>query len=234
MTELLTMVQERADEFNTHYAFAVSLQNGFFAGEPIGSTRLSVQHLLTMNSGLIVHLYNVVEAVMSHATKIVESAFGTVPPKAWSDNARREWLREHGVARVEGNADTRLKQVESFSRRLLAERPLGSQPIRKPSGSWSDKNIGIFASRLGVNLPIQPDLYKKLAKRDSLGERGPLAFLADRRNDLAHGRRTFEGGAKDLTLALIREIADVALEYMTLVATSFQAYVDQRQFMAVT
>jgi hypothetical protein len=235
MTVLSTMLQERKEEFDTHYALAVSLEDNIFGGEnvSIGSTRLSVRHLLTMKSGLIVHLYNVLEAVMSQATQMVGSAFGTVPPKNWSENARREWLREHGVARVEGGADARLRAVERFSINLLADGPLGPQAIRKPSGTWTDGSIGLFAERLGVQLAIQPDLYRKLAAKDYLAEKSPLAFLADRRNALAHGHRTFEDGASDLTLAQIREIADVTLEYLELVATSFQDYVDQKHFVAV-
>jgi hypothetical protein len=234
MTALLTMLRERAEEFDTHHALAVSLEDKIFGGEDvsIGSTRLSVRHLLTMKSGLLVHLYNVLESVMSQTTKVVGSAFGTVPPKTWSYAARREWLREHGVARVEGGADTRLRQIESCSIDLLADAPLGPQVIRKPAGSWTDKSIGLFAERLGVRLQIEPDLYRKLAQKDYLGEKGPLVFLADRRNDLAHGHRTFEDGGRDLTLAQIREIADVALEFMELVVTSFQTYVDQKQFVA--
>ena len=234
MTALLTMLRERAEEFDTHYVLAVSLEDKVFGGEnvSIGSTRLSVRHLRTMKSGLIVHLYNVLEAVMSQATKMVGSAFGTVPPRVWSEDARREWLREHGVARIKGGAETRLKQIEAFSINLLTDGPLGPQMIRKPPGSWTDESIALFAKRLGVELQIEPALYKKLAKKDYFGEKSPLVFLADRRNDLAHGQRTFEDGAKELTLAQVREIADVVLEFMELVATSFQAYVDQKHFVA--
>lgn len=234
MTELLTMLRERAEEFDTHHALAVSLEDQIFGGVDvsIGSTRLSVRHLLTMKSGLIVHLYNVLESVMSQATKVVGNAFGTVPPKTWSEKARREWLREHGVARVEGDAQARLKQIQTLSINLLTDGPLGPQAIRKPPGSWTDKSVGLFAERLGVQLQIEPDLHRRLAKRDDLGEKGPLQFLADRRNALAHGHSTFEDGGKDLTLAQIREIADVTLEFMGLVATSFQTYVDQNHFVA--
>ena len=87
MTELQAILKERAEEFDNHHALAVSLEYQIFVGEDvsIGSTRLSVEHLLTMQSGLIVHLYNVLESVMSQATKLVGNAFGTVPPKTWSE-----------------------------------------------------------------------------------------------------------------------------------------------------
>ena len=93
MTVLLTMLRERAEEFDTHHALAVSLEDKIFGGEnvSIGGTRLSVRHLLTMKSGLIVHLYNILESIMSQATKVVGSAVGTVPPRTWSESARRGW-----------------------------------------------------------------------------------------------------------------------------------------------
>ncbi len=218
-----------------HYTFAVSLQEKIFSGDDVslGSTRLSIRHLLTMQSGLIVHLYNILEALMSRATKMVEEAFGSVPPRTWSIDARREWLREHGVSRIEGGAEeTRLKSFEMFSAKLLTDGPLGPQNIRKPSGTWNDRRIDTFAKRLGVPLQIEPDLYRKMAKKDHLGEKTPVTFLADRRNDLAHGLRSFEEGAKELTLANIREIADVTLEYMEVVVNAFQAYIDQKLFVA--
>lgn len=236
MSVLETMLRDRREEFDAHHALAVSLEDQIFRGEDlsIGSTRLSARHLMTMKSGLIVHLYNVVEAVMTRATKIVGNAFGTVPPKTWSAAARKEWLREHGVARIEGDADTRLRSFQTFSAKLLAEEPLGPQAIRKPPGSWTDKSIGTFCHRLGVGVQIEPDLHRKMAKKDDLGEKTPMAFLADRRNDVSHGHRTFEDGANDLTLGRIREIADTTFEYMELVAIAFQEYVDQKLFVTTS
>src|SRR5271170_6282441 len=113
MTALHSSLDERREEFDTHFAVAVALEGRIFAGDDvsIGETKLSSRHLLTMKSGLIVHLYNIVEATMSAATELVENAVGTVPPRRWSENALREWLRENAVARVDGSEDSRLKSV---------------------------------------------------------------------------------------------------------------------------
>lgn len=236
MTALGTMLRERAEEFDTHFALAVSLEAQILSGDDIalGSLRLSARHLMTMKSGLLVHLYNILEAVMSQATKLVGSAFGDVPPSTWSVHARREWLREHGVARIDGEATRRLEQMERFSSKLLSNEPMGPQALRKPPGTWNDENIGLFAGRLGVELRIQPDLHRKMAEDDQLGEMRPLKFLAERRNDLAHGHRTFEDGCKDLLLSQIRQLADTVIEFMDLVATSFQDYIDQKKFVVAS
>ncbi|MCH9674574.1 MAG: hypothetical protein K0U93_24255 [Gammaproteobacteria bacterium] len=235
MTVLRTSLDQRRDEFDTHYALAVALEDRIFAGETvsIGETQLSARHLLTMKSGLVVHLYNIVEAIMSRAIDQVGDAVGAVRPRDWSASALREWLREYAVARVEGSEDNRLKTVHDMSLRLLGETPLGPQRFKKPTGTWTDKRIATFAKRLGVNFELPEEMWRRIAPKSELGDVSPLEFLADRRNAIAHGRRSFEEGANDLTLVGIRELANVTLDYLELTANAFQAYIDQKHYIVV-
>ncbi|MEI8703504.1 MAE_28990/MAE_18760 family HEPN-like nuclease [Mesorhizobium sp. ISC15] len=235
MTAIRTSIDERREEFDTHYAVAVALEDRIFAGADvsIGETKLSSRHLLTMKSGLIVHLYNIVEATMFRATELVGSAVGTVPPRRWSENALREWLREYAVARVDGGEDSRLTTVHNISLRLLGDAALGPQQLKKPSGTWTDKHIAIFAERLGVEFRLSEAMWRRIAPRPEFRDKSPLEFLADRRNALAHGRRSFEEGANDLTLTQIREIADVTLDYVDEAAAAFQSYVDRSHYLVL-
>lgn len=232
MTSLHTSLEERRDEFDTHYALAVALQNRIFAGESsIGETELSARHLLTLKSGLMVHLYNIVEATMTNISNMVGDAVGSAAPYQWSNEALREWLRENVVSRAEGKEENRLETVHSASRLLLERSPLGPQRIKKPSGSWSDKLVASFAQRLGVDFQLPHSMWRRITPRPEFGEKSPLEFLADRRNAIAHGRRSFEEGAKDLTLDTIREIADVSLDYLQLAIEAFQAHVDDHRHL---
>lgn len=233
MSELATSLNERREEFETHFAMAVALEGRIFAGDDIsiGEIKLSSRHLLTMKSGLLVHLYNIVESTMSRATNLVGGAVGTVPPRQWTEKALREWLRKNAVARIDGSEDARLDTVHSFSMLLIEGKPLGPQELKKPSGTWTDRNIAEFAKRLGVSFPLNEELGKCIAGRPAFGDQSPLEFLADRRNALAHGRRSFEEGARDLTLAQIRELADATLKYLDATVVAFQSYVDQSHFM---
>lgn len=232
MTELRASLDDRREEFDTHYALAVALEDRIFAGDEvsIGETKLSSRHLLTMKSGLIVHLYNVVEATMSRTIKLVGDAVGAVPPRHWSENALREWLRENAV--VDGSEDTRLNTVHTISLRLRGETPLGPQQLKKPPGTWTDKHIATFAERLGVQFDVSEAMRRRIAPKPEFGDRSPLGFLADRRNALAHGRRSFEEGAKDLTLARLRDLADTTLDYLELATVAFQDYVDRKRYIA--
>lgn len=233
MTELLNSLDERRKEFDTHYTLAAALEYRIFAGDDvsIGEMKLSSRHLLTMKSGLIVHLYNIVESTMSRTIELVGDAVGTIPPQRWSENALREWLREYAVARVDGSEDARLKTVHNLSLLLLGQRPLGPQQFRKPSGTWNDKRVEIFAKRLGVDLNLSDEMRRRIAPKPEFRDKSPIQFLADRRNAVAHGRRSFEEGANDLTLAQIGEIADTTLDFLAMVAAAFQNYVDQDHYM---
>lgn len=236
MSELRTSLESRKEEFETHLTLAVALEDRIFAGDDvsIGSTKLSARHLLTMKSGLIVHLYNIVEATMSGTINLVGAAVGGVPSRQWSEKALREWLREHAVARLDGDEDARLATMHSVSLRILSETPVGTDKLKKPSGTWDDKRIAMFAKRLGVDLTMPEAAWRRIAPRPEFNDKSPLGFLAERRNALAHGRRSFETGANDLTLAKIREIADVTLEFLDLTVQRFQNYVDQNAFVAVS
>lgn len=236
MTELLTDLQERKEQFDVHLALAHALEQRMLAAEDasIGSLQLSARHLMTVKSGLIIHLYNVVEATMSGSVKLVGRAVGTVPPRQWAENALREWLREHAVSRVDGAEDKRLETVHKVSRFLLSDEPLGPQDLKKPSGTWTDKHVVMFAKRIGVELVLPQTLKRQMAKRTEFGDKTPLEFLADRRNALAHGRRTFEDGAHDLTLQQIAEIAGVSVRYLEVAVRSFQQYVDSNSFLVAS
>ncbi|WP_426078362.1 MAE_28990/MAE_18760 family HEPN-like nuclease [Janthinobacterium sp. PSPC3-1] len=235
MTTLLTTLSERKDDFNFHLALAQSMEGRILAGEPvsIGETALTARHLLTMKSGLIVHLYNVVEALMSRTLDEVGSAVKSAPPEKWSATTLKEWLRFSAALSLEGTEETRLGVVHSAALKLLKAEPLGNLQFKKPSGTWSDKLIFQFSKRLNVSFDLTPEMAIKIQKSPIYRDKSPLEFLADRRNAIAHGRRSFEDGANDMSLSGIEELANVTLDYMEFAVTAFQKFVDEKHYMAV-
>ncbi len=232
MSALINSLSERREEFDSHYSLAVALQNRLFAGEvSIGETVLSARHLLTLKSGLLVHLYNIVEATMTSISNLISDAVGSATPRRWADNALKEWLREFIVSRTEGSEENKLSTVHAATRQLLQDSPLGPQKMKKPSGTWSDKLIFTFAERLGVEFNLSEAMWRRISPRTEFRDQSPLEFLADRRNAISHGRRTFEQGAVDLTVEAIREIADVTLDYLDLAIVAFQSHVDNNKHL---
>lgn len=235
MTTLVTTLSERREDFGFHLALAKALEGRLLEGDPgsIGEIALSVRHLMTIKSGLIVHLYNIVEALMSRAIDEVGAAVKSAPPEKWSANTIKEWLRFSAAIGLEGNEETRLDVVHQAALKLLKLEPIDRLQFKKPSGTWSDKLILQFASRLKVSFPLNPEIAKKIKKDVKYGDKSPLEFLADRRNAIAHGRRSFEDGAADLSLADIEKLANSTLDYMEFAVSAFQKFVDERSYLAV-
>lgn len=193
----------------------------------LGEISLSSRHINTLKSGLLVHLYNIEEAIMSAAMNLLDAALSSSEPRRWTEPSLREWIRGSVVSRIaESNEGSRLDTVFDSSSQLLGRAVLAPQALRKPSGSWDDKAIATFMKRMDVKIELTSDMWRRIASTPARGDKTPLQFLADRRNMIAHGRRSFEEGANDMGLAEIRELADVVLDYMACVVDAFQAHVD--------
>ena len=158
MTTLLSTLAERKDEFAHHLSLALALESRLFeAGETsIGETALTVRHLMTIKSGLIVHLYNVVEALMSRTMEEVGGAVKISRPDTWSVETLKEWLRFNAQIGLDGNEESRLALVHKAALKLLQIEPLGDLNFKKPSGTWSDKLIFRFSQRLTRGTATRP------------------------------------------------------------------------------
>lgn len=231
MSALVNSLSSRREEFEAHLSLANALEFQVISGDSsIGETTLTARHLLTMKSGLVVHLYNIVEAIMTQTTRMVGRAMGEISPRDWKPNALREWLRKNAPVSIEGTEDSRLEIIHKASQILLTDGALGQQELKKPSGTWSDKIIYRFAQRLDCQFTLPAEMHQRIAASPAYGDQTPLVFLAERRNAIAHGRRSFEEGANDLTLVQIKALSDVTLDYLTFVIAAFEAYVDTKAY----
>lgn len=228
MTSLVTALEERREEFDAHFALAKALEDRMMldAGSLLGSISLSVRHINTIKSGLIIHLYNIEEAIMTQGLSYIGLALGSVEPNRWTSESLREWLREAVVSRLsEGGEDGRLETVFSSATLLLSATHLGPQRLKKPTGSWDDKAIATFLRRLNIRCHMPPAMWQRIRSDPRYGDESPLQFLAERRNAIAHGRRSFEEGASDMQLGDIRTLADTTLDYLSYVATAIQDHI---------
>ena len=130
----------------------------------LGPVSLSVRHINTIKSGLIVHLYNIEEAIMSQGLQYLGDALGLADPRSWTEHSLKEWLRKSVVSRIsEGNEDGRLKTVHQMSALLLSNSVLGPQSLKKPSGTWDDKAIATFIDRMKVRFEMPEEMWRSIA-----------------------------------------------------------------------
>lgn len=67
MTTLQTALEIRREEFDAHFALAHALEDRMMleVDASLGTVTLSARHINTVKSGLVVHLYNIEEAIMN-------------------------------------------------------------------------------------------------------------------------------------------------------------------------
>jgi hypothetical protein len=231
MTTLITSLATRREEFDSHFALARALEDRMMleTDSSLGAVSLSARHINTLKSGLVIHLYNIEEALMTEALLLLGSALGAADPHQWTEHSLREWLRESVVSRItEGGEDGRLDTIVASSTQLLKIAALGPQKLKKPSGSWDDKAIATFMRRVSMSFEMPREMWQRISAQPHYGDETPLQFLANRRNAIAHGRRSFEEGANDIQLSEIRVLADIAFDYLDYVAQAFHKHVDSR------
>jgi len=233
MAALLDSLAERKVEFDSHLAFAKAMEARILDGTSFEIDGLSVtsRELRVIKSGLIIHLYNIVEALMSKAMDEVAFAVQEAPPDQWSLHTLREWLRYSASFDVNGNEESRLDLVNFAARKLLKMDPIDYIKFKKPPGTWSDKVIHNFSTRLNVEFRLNRALAEVIKKDERYGDLTPLEFLARRRNDIAHGSRTFEHGAQDLTLNDILKLAESTVTYMEHAVAAFESFVASKKYL---
>ena len=233
MNEVLSYLNERVKEFHSHLSIARMLELRIDEGIVDGNIRVEVRHVNTVKSGLLIHLYNIVEAVTSRTLQEVGEAVVTEKPNLWTENLLSEWVRSevwNGEDRIGDQAMKRLTQVSS---NLASGELLQAFLIKGEPGSWNDDAIKKVAVRLGCSLSLSPEVSHAAYERKYRNDTTALKYLADKRNAIAHGSSTFEEGANDLSIKELEELSDRILPYLKAVTESYQNFLVNKKYLAI-
>jgi len=233
MNEVLSYLNERVEEFHSHLSIAQMLELRIDEGIVDGNIRVEVRHVNTVKSGLLIHLYNIVEAVTSRTLKEVGEAVVTEKPNLWTENLLSEWVRSevwNGEDRIGDQAMKRLTQVSS---NLASGELLQAFRIKGEPGSWNDEAIKKVAVRLGCSLSLSSEVSRAAYERKYRNDNTALQYLASKRNAIAHGSSTFEEGANDLSIQELEELSDRILPYLKAVTESYQNFLVNKKYLAI-
>lgn len=232
MREVLEYLVEREKEFGRHISVAKMLEGRVdkSRADP-DDPAVEIRHINTLKSGLLIHLYNIVEAVMTRTLTEVGSVIVCERPIKWKEPVLGEWVRAavwSGEGRI-GNAA--LANLINVSKTLVSGDAPSQFIVKGEPGSWDDVSIKKVADRLGCSLDLSADVrraaYEKIYKDESTA----LGYLKGRRNAIAHGAITFEDGAEGKTLDEIQALADRIIPFLKEVTASYQSYLDEKKFL---
>lgn len=233
MNSIFEYLDERAQEFERHHDVALMLEGRIDTAIVDNDIHIEVRHVNTVKSGLIVHLYNIVEAVSTRTLEEVGQRVATESPRQWTDHVLKEWVRSEFWAKDERLGENALKHLTQLSGKLVSGDNTAPFTVKGEPGSWDDIAIKKVASRLGCELIISTPIKRKAYEKVYRNEKTAMQYLALRRNDLAHGNKTFEEGANDLTLADVKALADRILPYLKEVTDSYKNFLDQKYFLKI-
>lgn len=232
MREVLNYFEERESEFGRHLSVARLLEARVDDAVGDEDAQVEVRHINTLKSGLLIHLYNIVEAVTTRTLKVVGRTVVTEKPKLWTEAMLKEWVRAaiwDGEERLGEVAVARLASIGG----VLAS---GDSPeafmVKGEPGSWEDAAIKKVAKRLGCPLKLSRAIKKAAFEPVYLNEMTAMKYLASRRNAIAHGATTFEDGARDHTLDEIAELGGRIFPFLKAVAESYEAFLDAKGYLA--
>ncbi|NKN39701.1 hypothetical protein HFC70_25455 [Agrobacterium sp. a22-2] len=232
MRDVLAYLAERQSEFARHLSVARLLEARVDESVSEADTQIEVRHVNTLKSGLLIHLYNIVEAVTTRTMTAVGRTVVTERPKRWTEAVLKEWVRAaiwNGEERLGEGAFARLTRVSGA---LVSGDAPDAFVVKGEPGSWDDEAIKKVAERLGCTLVLSPEIKRAAYERVYRDETTALRYLARRRNDIAHGETTFEEGAHDLTLDELSKLADRVLPFLKAVSESYEVFLSNKNYLA--
>ncbi len=230
MNDIFLYLNEREQEFQRHCSIAKMLEQRLDDTFSEGEMYIEVSHVNTIKSGLLVHLYNIVEAVSTRTLKSVGQYIASESPKVWTNLVLHEWVR-YEFWNKDQNADTALSHLTSLSSKLLKGGKAEVFNIKSATGSWDDKDIKTIARRLGCDLELSSEVRRAAYEKKYRDNKNSLEYLSLRRNAIAHGSSTFEDGAKDLTLMEILELSNRIIPYLKEVTKSYELFIQNKKYI---
>ncbi|MCY4006594.1 MAG: MAE_28990/MAE_18760 family HEPN-like nuclease [Rhodobacteraceae bacterium] len=231
MIEVLNYLDDREEEFERHMSIARMLEARVDEIVEEGGARVEVRHINTLKSGLLIHLYNIVEATMTKTLETVGQTVVKESPNRWTRKVLEEWVRSEVWGSEERIGEGALKRLVKVSGTLASGKNLTKFVVKGVSGSWDDKSVKKVAQSLGCKLnltrKVRRDAYEKIYRNETTA----MEYVAERRNAIAHGGSTFEDAANDLTLDKLDEVAKRVLPYLREVSKSYQVFLDNKCYV---
>jgi hypothetical protein len=225
------LLSGRAGEIESHLSLIEELTAAAIARQGIANLqRVEMEHVDVLKSGFLVHLYNVVEAVMAKILEEVAADVTRYPPARWSSSVRTEWVRTRAGVEREIESHQRLSRTV----KLVDEAIEGAVNVAfrvRYEGNWSDREITTVSARLGCSLQFTPDVVRRACLESFQDDLAPIKYIRHKRNSLAHGNETFREGARQLGSQDLQRLRRTVVEYMESVASSFTSYLEAKSFL---
>lgn len=233
MSDMRREFDERQVEVDLHLDLLEALERRSLETEnATDDFRVEVRQVLILKASVLVHLYNLVEATMSLCFGAVEKASAEHSPKEFAPGLFEKWVVNAMAVGAEINIANVNKRAQEMGRFLISENASAdSLSLKRTDGNWDFVRIVASMKAISVDERFSPALRRRL-HNPFFDDLGPLEYVKARRNQLAHGLRTFEMGADNKTVRELRALANVVIEFLIAVIAKFDRYIEHRRYLA--
>lgn len=232
MREFVELLADRGREINKHLSLIRELQDaaeGRARGGPVDT-----EHVNILKSGFLIHLYNVVESVMTKTLEDIAATTQAHQPHSWVDGLFRAWLSHRSAMNDDIASQDRLERIVEVIAEASGRSALTSTRVARPERNWSDQEIVEIAKKLACTLAVQPDVQRAACVVYFQNNMSPMRYVRHMRNQLAHGNMSFVNSATHLSVTQLDHLRMVVLDYMKDVSESFARYLEEQEFLRTT
>lgn len=227
--------RDRLAEIDDYLLLLDAIEGAAKAGAPRlganGPAITATQQKMLLSS-VYLQLYNLVESTVSGCIDAVCVACtsGTWMPADLSIALRREWVRYTARTHEDLNRENRFSRTFELFEALVGALPISRLSVDKFKGSWHDGEIEAIVRRMGFELRVTPQVFTGI-KRPVRDDKGPMRFVADLRNQLAHGSISFVECGDEATVGDLRDLRDRIGLYLGEMVEAFSAWIDAHEFL---
>lgn len=225
-----SILNDRKEEIEKHLHLIKVLEIGA-ASASAEKERIGTDHINIVKGGFVVHLYNVVEAVMSQINEAIVTDAQKHKPLAWRRGLIEEWARVRINPRKDIDHNSRIERTVQLMEEIADRVVLRSVRIENFSGNWSCKEIIHRATSLGCILNIPEAVSVAASVTVFRDDMAPLNYVRHMRNRLAHGNISFLEVLGNSGYSDLERLAKSVLDYMVCVCQSFEKYLDDSGYL---
>ena len=230
-TEFNELLSLRRREVVKHLALIRDLDDAVRSRDARGP--VDAEHVNILKSAFLVHLYNVVEAVMNKILDEMAAATSRHLPDEWKYELFIAWVRHRAALEREMAPDDRLTHIVSVIAEAAGRKPLGSTRVAKREvGNWTHKEIESAAASLSCPLEISDLVKHEACVRFFVNDMSPLTYVRHMRNQLGHGNISFVDSAAALSVDQLGYLQVTIIDYMDAIVKSFTSNLDQKSYLS--
>lgn len=232
MTDLRRSFQTRAREVRHYLKMLRALeQQPTFLSLHQASLAVDTNLLAMLKANVFLILYNLVESTIAGCLVTLGESIKSTDTKyaALRGELKTAWVSEFAKTADQLNPENRLKLSIRLCEYIADELAIDFTPAA-PSGNLDDRRIEELAKRLGIQLSIRAHT-KKAVKREVINDRGALALIRIKRNNLAHGLESFADSGRDRTVRELRAWAVLTIYYLKDVIDSVDQFIATKAFL---